>query len=307
MIRNQTARDTELTNKQSDMPRSMNTGERLHSGAGEFVCNFLRVFTCDHAHFILVQVLGENFEYLPKLNNKEWRANSANFLALWVEDVGTTHKLSSMIWMKPFHALALKLICCRYVYLLAAGVLMLDPTCIQNPNASYIRRVIKVWRVPCGLWENYFLLFSDHPTADPAGSQQSRFWGSRLANMTWMNFEEEICRWASGSHSMLSSSKNVPNISAQDIPWTQEISSWLLYWLRTRHLMLSVLCEFNCPLPGWVSVVDTSAASKCQYIYATMPLWSHAFVVLTYSYLHAHHYGMLIFTICVYVQLNYIH
>ena len=55
---------------------------------------------------------------------------------------------------------------------------------------------------------------------------------------------------------MLSSSRNVPNISARDIPWTQEISSCLLYWLRTRHLILSVLCEFNCPLPGWVSVLD---------------------------------------------------
>ena len=66
--------------------------------------------------FACFYVLGENNEYLLKLSNKEWRANSANFLALWVEDVGTTHKLFSMIWMKPFHALALKQICCRHIF-----------------------------------------------------------------------------------------------------------------------------------------------------------------------------------------------
>ena len=71
-----------LRRTQHPSQRSMNTGERLHVDAGEFVCNVLRIFSYDHAHFILVQVLGENNEYLPKLNNKEWRANSANFLAL---------------------------------------------------------------------------------------------------------------------------------------------------------------------------------------------------------------------------------
>lgn len=153
-----------LRRTQHPSQRSMNTGERLHVDAGEFVCNVLRIFSYDHAHFILVQVLGENNEYLPKLNNKEWRANSANFLALWVEDVGTTHKLFSMIWMKPFHALPLKLICCRYIFV---GSWRTDARSHMHPKSEcklYIRRVIKVWRVPCALWENYFHLFSDHPT-----------------------------------------------------------------------------------------------------------------------------------------------
>lgn len=53
-------------------------------------------------------------------------------------------------------------------------------------------------------------------------------------------------------------------------------------------------------LDGWV--YWTPLWPLCQYIYDTMPVWSRTFVILTYSYLHAHHYGMLI-CIRIYVQL----